>query len=373
MSIAIVGAGIGGLTTALFLEKLGIPVHIFEQSSKIKPVGAGIILAHNAMQVFDKLGFKEPISKLGKPLTSVNIKTTKLQAINTIEMQHFDDKYAVKSIAIQRGILQQFLINQLQTKFIHLNKRVVDVKVDCQTSLLFSDGDAIEFDAVIGADGIHSIVRGTLFKGGVIRKPNQMCWRGISNTKLPLQFKNQLNELWGRGSRFGFVELSTNEIYWYGLHSSDQKLEKNDLIDYFNDYDPIVDKILSQTSFDKLFKNEIIDLKPISTWYKNSVCLLGDAAHATTPNMGQGACQAIEDAYVISHYLSRYPANIAFSKYEQLRKSKADMVVNLSWRFGYLSQIRNPFVTAVRNFFMRSIPNKYNIRQSEKLYRLPKL
>ena len=123
----------------------------------------------------------------------------------------------------------------------------------------------------------------------------------------------------------------------------------------------------------KVFKNEIIDLKPISTWYKNSVCLLGDAAHAITPNMGQGACQAIEDAYVISHYLSRYPANIAFSKYEQLRKSKADMVVNLSWRFGYLSQIRNPFVTAVRNFFMRSIPNKYNIRQSEKLYRLPKL
>jgi len=370
MSIAIIGAGIGGLTTAFFLEKLGVSVQIFEQASEIKPVGAGIILAHNAMQVFDKLGFKEAIAKLGNPLTSININTDRLEIINKIEMQYFDDKFAVNSIAIKRGVLQEFLINQLQTDCINLNKKVVDVKIGNNTSLFFSDGDEIECDAVIAADGINSVVRHKLFKENTIRKPNQMCWRGISNIRLPLKFQSELNEMWGKGSRFGFVKLSTNEVYWYGLHCSHLKLEKSDLLNYFKDYDPVVNEIISQTNFDKVFNSEIFDLKPISSWFNNTVCLLGDAAHATTPNMGQGACQAIEDAYVISHYISKHPINIAFSKYERLRKSKAEMIVNLSWKLGALSQIQTPVISAIRNFAMRSIPAKYNRRQSEKIYKL---
>ena len=105
MNIAIIGAGIGGLTTALFLEKLGVPVQIFEQSSVIKPIGAGIILAHNAMQVFDELGLKESITNLGNPLTSINITTEKLEIIKKIDTQHFDKKFDANSVAIQRGVL----------------------------------------------------------------------------------------------------------------------------------------------------------------------------------------------------------------------------------------------------------------------------
>ncbi len=373
MSIAIVGAGIGGLTTALFLEKLGVPVQVFEQATEIKPLGAGIILAHNAMQVFDKLGLKESIAKLGNPLTSINISTARLEIINKIEMQYFDNKFAVNSVAIQRGVLQKFLIDQLKTKCINLNKKVIDVKVGDKAYLLFSDDDEIECDAVIAADGINSVVRKKLFQEATIRKPNQMCWRGISNIRLPLKFHSELNEMWGKGSRFGFVKISTNEVYWYGLHSSHQKLEKGDLLNYFKNYDPIVNEIISQTNFDKVFQDEIFDLKPIPSWFNSTVCLLGDAAHATTPNMGQGACQAIEDAYAISYYISRHSVNIAFSKYERLRKSKAEMVVNLSWRFGSLSQIQSPVISAIRNFAMRLIPTKYNVRQSDKIYKLADL
>ena len=150
-------------------------------------------------------------------------------------------------------------------------------------------------------------------------------------------------------------------------------LQKGDLLNYFKNYDPIVNEIISQTNVDKVFQDEIFDLKPIPSWFNNTVCLLGDAAHATTPNMGQGACQAIEDAYAISYYISRHSVNIAFSKYERLRKSKAEMVVNLSWRFGSLSQIQSPVISAIRNFAMRLIPTKYNVRQSDKIYKLADL
>lgn len=373
MNIAIIGAGIGGLTTALFLEKLGISVKVFEQTSEIKPVGAGIILAHNAMQVFDKLGIKEDITKLGNPLTAITINTAKFKVINKIETHYFDEKFSVKSIAIQRGRLQKFLISQLNTNCIQLNKKVVEIKVSANTTIVFSDNEEAAFDAVIAADGIHSVVRKKLFNETPLRKPKQMCWRGVANVSLPSTFTSELNEIWDKGSRFGFVKIATNEVYWYGLHSSHDKLQKADLLHYFKNYDPIVSEIISKTHIDKVFKNEIADLKPISSWFKNTVCLLGDAAHATTPNMGQGACQAIEDAYVLSHYLSKYPVSDAFSKFEQARKNKADMVVNLSWRLGKLSQIQNPTISAIRNVAMRLIPPKYNVSQTEKIYELVKL
>ena len=373
MNIAIIGAGIGGLTTALFLEKLGVPVQIFEQSSVIKPIGAGIILAHNAMQVFDELGLKESITNLGNPLTSINITTEKLEIIKKIDTQHFDKKFDANSVAIQRGVLQEFLINKLQTNCLHLNKKVIDFKMGIKNEVVFSDGDERTFDIVIAADGIHSIIRNKAFSKSIIRNPNQTCWRGISNTMLPMKFHTELNEMWGEGSRFGFVKISRDEVYWYALHSSHKRLEKSDLLAHFEDYDPIVSNVISKTELDKMFQSEILDLKPIPSWFKNNVCLLGDAAHATTPNMGQGACQAIEDAHIISHYISKYDPAIAFSKYESLRKAKADMIVDMSWRLGSISQIQNPFFRAFRNFAIRAIPRKYNIKQSEKIYQLAEL
>ena len=151
-----------------------------------------------------------------------------------------------------------------------------------------------------------------------------------------MKFHTELNEMWGEGSRFGFVKISRDEVYWYALHSSHKRLEKSDLLAHFEDYDPIVSNVISKTELDKMFQSEILDLNPIPSWFKNNVCLLGDAAHATTPNMGQGACQAIEDAHIISHYISKYDPAIAFSKYESLRKAKADMIVDMSWRLGLM-------------------------------------
>lgn len=373
MNIAIIGAGIGGLSTALFLEKFGISLQVYEQAKEIKPIGAGIILAHNAMQVFEKLGLRDELSQLGNVLSSINICKSDLQGINKMDLQYFDQKYSVNSIAIQRGVLQEFLISKLKTKCIKLNKKLIDIQSGNTATLKFSDGDEVVCDAVIAADGINSEVRTQLFKDNVIRRPEQQCWRGIAKIQLAHRFRSELNELWGKGSRFGFVHISADEVYWYALHSSRLNIKKADLSDLYKSYAPVVQQILSQTNFDKIYKNEIVDLKPIASWVRNNVCLLGDAAHATTPNLGQGACQAIEDAYVLSHYLTQEPANNAFSQYERARKSKAEMIVNLSWRLGQVSQTSNPVISRLRNFAMRVMPTRQNIKHSEKVYDLTEL
>ncbi|WP_341801034.1 FAD-dependent monooxygenase [Pseudoteredinibacter isoporae] len=366
-----IGAGIGGLTTALFLERQGFEVQLFEQSNEIKLIGAGIILAHNAMQVFDKLNLKETITEQGKALTSFKIKTSKFEDINEINTQTFGRKFSVSSIAIKRSELQALLLKEIQTTQISLGKRVIGFNTEQETSIHFADGSSFPCDTVISADGIHSITRRELFKTGIIRKPGQTCWRGISTINLPKAYKSELNELWGKGSRFGFVEVSENQVYWYGLHNSKRELEQSELLDLFQNYAPIVADIITSTPTDNIHLSEISDLKPIPNWHKNTVCLLGDAAHATTPNMGQSACQAIEDAFVLSHYLGKHPAELAFAKFEESRKEKARRVVNMSWWLGYISQLESPVLSAIRNFLFRKAPKKYNSEQTEKIYSLP--
>ncbi|GAA6153018.1 FAD-dependent monooxygenase [Pseudoteredinibacter isoporae] len=373
MQIAIIGAGIGGLTTALFLQRQGIEVRIFEQSPVLKPVGAGIILAHNAMQVLRNLSLETTITALGKPLNSLKIKTSTLEDINAIDTQYFDQKFDVSSVAIKRSDLQNLLVSKLKNNTIVLNKQVVNIQTGKTTTLHFSDKSQFECDAVISADGIHSTTRKRLFDKSQIRKPNQMCWRGIANIHLPQHFKNELNELWGRGSRFGFVEVADNQVYWYGLYDSRESLGMHGLPERFETYAPIVNDILSKTKADRIHQSEIADLKPIPNWHRGSVCLLGDAAHATTPNMGQGACQAIEDAYVLSHYIATDPIESAFAKFEQARRNKATMIVNMSWQLGYISQLKNPILSAMRNFLFKNAPKRYNQRQTERIYSLTPL
>src|SRR3970040_822984 len=167
-TVNIIGAGIGGLTTALTLKQKGLNINIFESSAEIKPVGAGIILANNAMQVFQKLGIQDKIG--------------------------YDN--------------------------INLSKPLAKIEKADLFKLTFEDNTTIESKLVIGADGIKSVVRNQLFGEGILRNANQKCWRGICEIDLPQKYLNELNEAWGKGKRFGFVNIGDKKVYWYALTNS---------------------------------------------------------------------------------------------------------------------------------------------------------
>jgi 2-polyprenyl-6-methoxyphenol hydroxylase-like FAD-dependent oxidoreductase len=352
-TIDIIGAGIGGLTFAIALEQKGIKTNIFEQSEKIKSVGAGIILANNAMQVYEKLGLRRTIEENGNVISSMNITRANLNPISKIDLSYFEEKYKVKNIAIHRGTLQQILIEKLKSTEINLNHHLRSASNNSNGyTLNFENGKSYQSSILVGADGLNSVVRNNLFPNSEIRNANQICWRGITNFDLPSKFRNELNEAWGKSERFGFVQIAKNKVYWYALKSFKKdktEFPVGNIEEYFRKYNSIIKDLIASTQKEHINSAVITDLKPIHIWFKKNVCLIGDSAHATTPNMGQGACQAIEDAYVLSECLHKNDVNTAFEKFQELRMPKAHRVVKQSWLIGKMAHLSNPLLIGVRN------------------------
>ena len=377
MNIDIIGAGIGGLTTAIALEQKGIKARIFEQAKQINEVGAGIILANNAMQVYEKLGLRRVIEENGNPISSMNITKSNLKPLSKIDLTYFEQKHNTKNIAIHRGKLQQILIDKLKSTEINLDHKLASIeKSENGYDLNFEKGNQIHSSTVLGADGLNSIVRQNIFPNNIIRNANQICWRGVTEFELPLNLRNELNEAWGKSERFGFVQIADNKVYWYALKSFKKSMNEfsiNDLHQYFSSYNSIIKNIVNSTNKEQINTAEISDLKPMNNWFKRNVCLIGDAAHATTPNMGQGACQAIEDAYVLSECLDKYEIDKAFSEYQKLRLPKAHQVVKASWLVGKMAHLTNPILIGLRNQMLRLTPSSVNRKQNELIFQLAKI
>ena len=369
-NIDIIGAGIGGLTMAITLKQRGLNATVYESSKLLRPVGAGIILASNAMQVFKKLGLQGNIEKAGNRISFMKITNEQLQPLSVVNLSKYEQKYGVSNIAIHRGELQKILANEMEPENIKLSKRLLKIEKAELFKLTFEDKATLESKLVIGADGIKSVVRNQLFTENTLRNANQNCWRGICEIDLPENYHNELNEAWGKGRRFGFVKISKKKVYWYALANNNITTETN-LLEIFENFHQDILKIISTTPQEQIISSEILDLKPIQRWQRENLCLIGDAAHATTPNLGQGACQAVEDAYTIGQLLDKgISIENTFQQYETIRKKKAHTIVKTSWALGKLAHIENGLGVKIRNFIMKNLPSALNERQMDMIFKI---
>ena len=371
-SITIIGAGIGGLTTALTLQQKGFAFSVYESADEIKPVGAGIILANNAMQVMQKLGLQEKLERAGNRISAMKITDPNLKPLSVVDLTSFEQKYQVSNLAIHRADLQKILAEEIGLDNINFSKRLAKVEKNTRYNLTFADNLTLQTDIIIGADGIKSVVRNQLFAENTIRNANQICWRGVGEIDLPQQYHNELNEAWGKGKRFGFVKISDRKVYWYALaNAKDFTGKRVDLAELFQDFHFDILAIIKTSVQSKIITSAITDLQPIKKWQAENVCLVGDAAHATTPNLGQGACQAIEDAYILGKCLENSAeVQTAFKNYEQIRMKKAHAIVNSSWQIGKLAHLDNHFGIWFRNKLMKHMPKYANRKQLEMIFNL---
>lgn len=376
MLITIIGAGIGGLTTAIALKQKGFEIEIFEATAGFKKAGSGINLALNAMQVYKRLGLYDTIFEAGSHTTTMTITDEKLNPLSIINLKPFEQKHHVKSVAIHRGTLHQILLNQLSDVQIHLNKKVKTLRQSTNgIEIDFEDGTSHQASVLIGADGIHSVIRKSIFDNTELRIAKQVCWRGITKINLPNQYQTALNESWGKGKRFGFVAITKNEYYWYALANYKKNYKEEfkdiDLGEFYSNFHPLVGEIIKSTPKENILTNEMLDLKPISFWYKKNICLLGDSAHATTPNLGQGACQAIESAFVLANCLTKHKSiENAFKEFQRIRIKKAVDVINTSWRIGKVAHLENSFSIKLRNFILKLTPKKIATKQTEHIFEI---
>jgi len=371
--ITILGGGIAGLTTAIALQNISIEAMVFEAAPVIKEVGAGLGLGANAIKAFKLLGIEKEIMNAGKFLSSFTVYNRQGKQISKTDSVSVGKKYGLDNFTIHRADLHQILLSKINPAFIQTNKRVQSVKQDNDNSIIhFQDGTTYESGYIIAAEGIHSIVRQQLLPYTKIRYAGYTCWRAvIDNTELQL---NECSETWGKNGRFGIVPLN-NKIYWFACinaaanDSIMKRYKVNDLLHQFKDYHHPIPSILQQTKNENLIWGDIIDLKPINQYAFDNILLIGDAAHATTPNLGQGACQAIEDAIILADEIKKNKnMRTAFKLFEQRRIERTHWIVNTSWSIGKAAQLENMLLLTLRDFIFARLPKSINDRQLKKLY-----
>lgn len=375
MQVAIIGAGIGGLTTALALQKAGIAVTVYEAAPEIKSVGAGIILAINALQVLRELGVYDEIVHHGNRMDTMTVSKADFSPLTVVALTKFEKEFGTPNYAIHRADLHEILATAIGKENIQLNKRLKEIGASGEGyALQFEDRTLLDAPFVIGADGIHSIVRQQLFSENTIRSAEQICWRGLVPFNLPEKYRHDAIEAWGRGTRFGMAEIGKGVVYWYLVVDAAMDLPNTDLAGFVEGYDSLAKEVIKATPSGKIFKSPLTDLQPVQEWTKDRLCLLGDAAHATTPNLGQGACQAIEDAYVLGELAKKLPMEEAFRLYPQIRRPKAHTIVRRSWTMGKAAHLKNPLAIQLRNWVFKYLtPRWVMMRQMRQLFTLDKV
>lgn len=374
----IIGAGIGGLATALAFEKCGIEYQLFEKCAELQEVGAGIWLAPNALQIIEWLGVLEDIKSSGNSIDRITLAKADFSALSDNEQDDMKAKFGYSTIAIHRAELQRVLASKIPQEKIHLGKafqkfQELDNK---KIKVTFEDQTSIETDFLIGADGIHSKVRNQLFPQSKTRYSGQTCWRGISDFQLNEDYEHRGIESWGNQIRFGLSQVAKNKVYWFAVGLSEANLKdnraqvKNELVTKYQDFNPLVNQIIKATSTEKILRNDINDLVPLEKWYQNNICLIGDACHATTPNLGQGGAQAIEDAYYLSRLIKDNPSKNVFQSFQEKRTQKVKEIVNQSWNTGKMAHWK--YGKSLRNLLLKSLPKKMMTEKLMEVYTIEK-
>lgn len=376
--IAIIGAGIGGCTTAIALQHFGFDVTVYEAADTLNEVGAGIWIAPNALAIFDVLGLSGAITRVGHPYTGkIGLGDVHGRLFQASEGQEVQAQFGHTTVAIHRAKLQSLLAGAVQ--HVCMGKRLLNVNPqDDVVHVEFDDGTAIEVDILIGADGIWSATRQSLWPEVQYRYAGQTCWRFVVPYPLEAAERHGMVELWGDtpGLRAAWGEIGEGFVYTWltqGTPSggvSDPQHIKQELHTRFEHFPQTLHQLIDAVPSDKIMRHDLYDFAPLRQWSIGRVVLVGDAAHATTPNLGQGACQAIESGFALAQALAETPEDHqrAFAQYQKRRMRKAHRVTKMSWQMGQLNNIESPIFKAMRNLAMTYSPSFYAKRMLTALY-----
>lgn len=363
--IIIIGGGIGGLCTAIALQQNGFDVTVYEKVKKLGEVGAGLTLWSNAIRALRALGIADAVISAGSVVNHSQIRAANGDILYDARMGEFEKQFGEPVVAIHRAALHEILIAALKPGTLKLGIGFTRFEQNAEkVTVYFDNGDLESADLLIGADGVHSAVRRQMFPDINLRYSGYTAWRGVVETENEAAL-GLTSESWGMGARFGIVRVDKSRIYWFATFNqpagekSTGEQRKAKLLRLFRNWHEPIHHLLDVTPAEVILQNDIHDIPPVASWTEGRVTLLGDAAHATTPNMGQGACMAIESAYVLSRSLKvESDHRSVLRRYENERHERTAWITNTSWMIGRGGQIENPILCAVRNFLVKVTPAK---------------
>ena len=377
MKVGIIGGGIGGLTTALALQKKGIEFTLFESAPELRAAGAGIWMSPNSIRVMNHLGLADDFLRLGREMDFVATEDSGGGLISRIPMDKIRQKHGYAIHSVRRQTLHNLLAGKIEPGRILTGKNALSVQQNSgRVTVSFADGSSSEFDILIGADGIRSAVREAVNPGVPLRYSGQTCWYGLSDAKLPANRKKQTTEMWMGKIRFGFTEVDGGQVYFFAVEKSPAGVSYSGnrvkyLQELYKDAPAIVGTILAGAKSENIIKNDLNDIKPFIPLAYGRIVLIGDAGHATTPNLGQGAAQAMEDGVLLAELLSRHinEPEHALKQFEKMRKNRITHIVKTSWQQGKLSHGEGFWGKTVVQGIMKRIPEAVMMKLMDRVLR----
>lgn len=338
MDIVIIGAGMGGLTTGIALKKFGHQVKIYEQAEQILPVGAAISLWSNGVKCLNYLGLTDKVAALGGQMDHLAyIDGLNGQVMTQFSLQPLIEEVGQRPYPVSRAELQEMLMREFGKSDIHLGKKMIGVEdLGDYVKVQFADGSTVEADLLIGADGTHSITRCYVLGEKVERRyAGYVNWNGLVEISPELAPADQWTTFVGEGKRASLMPVADNRFYFFfdvplpvGL--TNQRSEYKALLkQYFKDWCQPVQNLIDAIDEQRTNRVEIHDIEPFTQFYKGRVVIMGDAAHSTTPDIGQGGCQAMEDAIYLARALQINTLGIedALQRYQNKRNARANELV----------------------------------------------
>ena len=356
----VVGGGIGGLTAAIALRQRGVPVEIYERAPVLAEVGAGVSLWPNALKALHHLGMRERLEAMSFVSEEGAVRSSGGEIYTRTSASEFVARFGLPTTVFHRAELLDALVDAAQGILVHLGHECRSFVQDAEgVTVHFGNGAQARGDLLVGADGLRSVVRAQLGVPGGLRYAGYTAWRGI----VPFETAGLIaGETFGCGQRFGLVPINRNRVYWYATDNCPEgqretaAATKAKLAAMFGRWHEPIPAILQATDPAAILHNDIYDRDPVDRWGTDRVTLLGDAAHPMTPNLGQGACQAIEDALVLARCVAQHPAAASLRHYESERMPRTRSVVSASRRIGQFGQIASPTLCALRNQLLRLVP-----------------
>jgi 2-polyprenyl-6-methoxyphenol hydroxylase-like FAD-dependent oxidoreductase len=352
----VIGGGIGGLAAAVGLHRIGWRVAVIEQAPEIAAIGAGITLWPNALRALEALGFGAQVRELGKPQDSGGVRTSSGRWLSRLDGAEIERQLGGPMLGVHRAQLHRLLLDALPADSVHAGVRVTEVGRDGAVPGL----NLPPADLVIGADGINSRVRAQYWPGAPRpRYTGFTAWRGICERAE----HSGIGTIWGRGSEFGIVPLVDGRTYWFATMPAPEDAHHADepafLRASFGSWPSPIPELIDATPAEAVLRNDMRYLRePLKSYVDGNVALLGDAAHAMTPHLGQGGCQALEDAVVLVAACAQHTeVAAALAHYDAERRPRSQQIARASYwagRFGPL--LTNPVAIALRNAAARLAP-----------------
>jgi 2-polyprenyl-6-methoxyphenol hydroxylase-like FAD-dependent oxidoreductase len=372
MKALVIGAGVGGLTTAIALHTRGVDVEVFEAAPRPEVSGGGLGIASNATKVLSVLGVDLAKAGTGRVCEQFCLRTAKGRHMRDIPIKSIADELGSPVVNVSRTDLLGLLRDALTDIPLHQGAKVTRYdRVGDGVSITCADGRTYAGDVLIGADGIRSVVRAQVVGPEPVHEYGYVCWIATApfeHSRLP---RGGAAHYWGRGQRFGLIDIGGGRAYWWGTKNttlSGQQLRqagaKEQILRCFDGWADEVPQVISATDQADIVSVPAQDRSFLESWGAGPVTLVGDAAHPMLTSLSQGAGSAIEDGHALAHHLTAGPDVVtALRRYEAQRRSRTRWLVSASRRLSRMEQRANPVAAGLRNFAIRHAPRSAVRRQ----------